>query len=174
MEFAKDYPVLCSCLLGAAGMLVGWKLKASCSPPPKSVDHCELHVATTAELATYKELLKPLGIKEILSFADGKYLGLGVAVPDLWLAALKSAPFTPVHIAFPACNRALVDTWYENALALGFLDNGPPGPRPEYHPAYYGAFVKDPVHGHNLEAVCHIPPLPFAYKGRPGRGAKHE
>ena len=27
---------------------------------------------------------------------------------------------------------------------------------PEYHPAYYGAFVRDPD-GNNVEAVCHGP-----------------
>lgn len=27
---------------------------------------------------------------------------------------------------------------------------------PEYHPAYYGAFVRDPD-GNNIEAVCHRP-----------------
>ena len=33
-------------------------------------------------------------------------------------------------------------------------DNGAPGPRPIYHPGYYGAFVLDPD-GNNVEAVCH-------------------
>jgi hypothetical protein len=27
---------------------------------------------------------------------------------------------------------------------------------PEYHPGYYGAFVRDPD-GNNVEAVCHAP-----------------
>jgi hypothetical protein len=27
---------------------------------------------------------------------------------------------------------------------------------PEYHPNYYGAFVRDPD-GNNVEAVCHSP-----------------
>jgi len=27
---------------------------------------------------------------------------------------------------------------------------------PEYHPNYYGAFVRDPD-GNNVEAVCHTP-----------------
>jgi hypothetical protein len=34
------------------------------------------------------------------------------------------------------------------------LDNGAPGPRPQYHANYYGAFVLDPD-GHDIEAVCH-------------------
>jgi hypothetical protein len=31
---------------------------------------------------------------------------------------------------------------------------GGPGPRPEYGPGYYAAFVRD-LDGHRLEAVCH-------------------
>lgn len=36
----------------------------------------------------------------------------------------------------------------------GARDNGAPGPRPEYHPGYYAAFVIDP-NGYRLEAVLH-------------------
>ena len=50
--------------------------------------------------------------------------------------------------------RADVDAFYRAALAAGGVDNGPPGLRPQYHPGYYGAFVRDPD-GHNVEAVCH-------------------
>jgi hypothetical protein len=41
-------------------------------------------------------------------------------------------------------------------VAAGGRDNGAPGPRPQYHPGYYGAFVLDPD-GNNVEAVCHKP-----------------
>ncbi len=60
----------------------------------------------------------------------------------------------PVHIAFCADERAQVDAFHAAALAAGGRDNGSPGPRPEYSPGYYGAFVLDPD-GHNLEAVFH-------------------
>jgi MYXO-CTERM domain-containing protein len=42
------------------------------------------------------------------------------------------------------------------ALAAGGTDNGPPGIREVYHPAYYTAFALDPE-GHNIEAVCFEP-----------------
>ena len=38
------------------------------------------------------------------------------------------------------------------ALTLGARDNGALGPRPQYEPGYFAAFVIDPD-GHNLEAV---------------------
>ena len=73
--------------------------------------------------------------------------------PDFWVH--EGTPQKPhVHIAFRADNRALVDAFYQAALAAGGKDNGPPGPRPHYHKDYYGAFVLDPD-GHNIEACCH-------------------
>jgi catechol 2,3-dioxygenase-like lactoylglutathione lyase family enzyme len=59
------------------------------------------------------------------------------------------------HLAFQARDRAMVDAFYQAALAAGGRDNGAPGVRP-YHPAYYGAFVLDPD-GNNIEAVYHGP-----------------
>nr|WP_070961650.1 VOC family protein [Hyphomonas sp. Mor2] len=58
------------------------------------------------------------------------------------------------HIAFLAKSRAVVDAFHAAALANGGSDEGPPGPRPHYHPNYYGAYVRDPD-GNKLQAVCH-------------------
>jgi len=57
------------------------------------------------------------------------------------------------HLAFQAQSRAMVDAFYEAALASGGTDNGPPGVR-AYHTGYYAAFVMDPD-GNNIEAVYH-------------------
>ncbi|HEX6722017.1 MAG TPA: VOC family protein [Burkholderiaceae bacterium] len=57
------------------------------------------------------------------------------------------------HIAFQALDRAMVDAFYQAALAHGGRDNGAPGER-AYHPGYYAAFVLDPD-GNNIEAVFH-------------------
>ncbi|MFD0738502.1 VOC family protein [Lysobacter koreensis] len=59
----------------------------------------------------------------------------------------------PTHLAFQAADRAMVDAFYQAALANGGTDNGAPGERP-YHPGYYAAFVIDPD-GNNIEAVYH-------------------
>jgi catechol 2,3-dioxygenase-like lactoylglutathione lyase family enzyme len=75
--------------------------------------------------------------------------------PQFWIGT-----GTPIrgrlHVAFAAKDRAAVRAFYDAAMAAGARDNGAPGLRPEYHPAYYGAFVLDPD-GHNVEAVCHLP-----------------
>lgn len=57
------------------------------------------------------------------------------------------------HLAFQAQDRAMVDRFYQAALAHGGQDNGAPGER-AYHPGYYAAFVLDPD-GNNIEAVYH-------------------
>ena len=58
-----------------------------------------------------------------------------------------------IHIAFQAHDRAMVDAFYQAAMAHGGRDNGAPGER-AYHPGYYAAFVLDPD-GNNIEAVFH-------------------
>lgn len=44
------------------------------------------------------------------------------------------------------------EAFYEAGLANGGTDNGEPGPRPNYGPTYYAAFVHDPE-GNNIEAM---------------------
>jgi catechol 2,3-dioxygenase-like lactoylglutathione lyase family enzyme len=62
-----------------------------------------------------------------------------------------------MHVAFRAPSADLVNAFHEAALAAGGSDNGAPGPRPQYHPRYHGAFVLDPD-GNNVEAVVHDGP----------------
>jgi catechol 2,3-dioxygenase-like lactoylglutathione lyase family enzyme len=59
-----------------------------------------------------------------------------------------------LHIAFHAGSREQVDAWWRALTEAGYRDDGPPGPRPEYSPSYYGAFVLDPD-GNSAEAVHH-------------------
>ena len=60
----------------------------------------------------------------------------------------------PRHWAFRATSTAQVDAFHAAGLAAGGTDDGPPGPRPNYHERYYGAFLIDPD-GNRVEAVCH-------------------
>lgn len=56
------------------------------------------------------------------------------------------------HIALEAAGRAAVDAAYEAGLANGGTDAGPPGPRPQYGPRYYAAYLRDPD-GLRIEVV---------------------
>jgi catechol 2,3-dioxygenase-like lactoylglutathione lyase family enzyme len=108
----------------------------------------------------YVRALAPLGYQLMMELPKEVTGGRGVAgfgvppKPDFWLAENATANNPPLHIAFRADSRAIVDAFYEAAIAAGGRDNGAPGPRPHYHANYYGAFVLDPD-GHNIEAVCH-------------------
>jgi catechol 2,3-dioxygenase-like lactoylglutathione lyase family enzyme len=106
----------------------------------------------------YERALEPLGIRKLMGPMYGA-VGFGSETehgpkPYFWIAARDRPPVSGAHIAFGARDTATVDAFYEAALAAGGTDNGPPGPRPIYHPGYYGAFVLDPD-GNNVEAVCH-------------------
>jgi len=63
-------------------------------------------------------------------------------------------PSVHVHFAFGVNGQDAVAAFHETATAAGYLSNGGPGERPEYHAGYYGAFVFDP-NSHNVEAVFH-------------------
>ena len=108
----------------------------------------------------YTQALAPLGYQMMMELPQEVTRGIGVCgfgvppKPDFWLHEHATANNPPVHIAFRADSRALVDAFYKAASAAGGRDNGAPGPRPHYHENYYGAFVLDP-HGNNIEAVCH-------------------
>jgi len=62
-----------------------------------------------------------------------------------------------LHLALVARSRDAVDAWWRAMTAAGHPDAGEPGPRPQYAPAYYGAFVSDPD-GNSVEAVHHDEP----------------
>jgi len=54
--------------------------------------------------------------------------------------------------AFRAPSRDAVTQAYEAALANGGTGEGAPGPRPQYAPDYFGAYVRDPE-GNKLHVV---------------------
>jgi len=127
------------------------------------IDHTGLSVSdATKSRRFYEKALAPLGYEVLMEipveFTGGAMvLGFGVRPkPDFWIH--EGTPQKPrLHVAFRADGRAIVDAFYEAAIAAGGTDNGLPGLRPQYHPDYYGAFVLDPD-GHNIEACCHNPP----------------
>jgi catechol 2,3-dioxygenase-like lactoylglutathione lyase family enzyme len=116
------------------------------------IDHLTLKVRDLSRAkALLSAALAPLGY-EVLMEHEG-VVGMGAdKKPDLWLAQDPDA--RPMHLAFAAPSRKAVDAFHAAALAAGARDNGGPGLRKEYHPAYYAAFVLD-QDGHNLEAVTH-------------------
>lgn len=119
------------------------------------IDHITLAVSNyEVSKNFYTAALKPLQYELIMEWE--MFGGFGVAgKPDFWIAA-KDSTLVPkgFHVAFRANSKEEVDAFYKAAMEAGGRDNGAPGPRPQYHDEYYGAFVFDPD-GHNVEAVFH-------------------
>lgn len=57
-----------------------------------------------------------------------------------------------LHVGFRAPSREHVDAFWRAGVEAGYRDDGPPGPRPQYLPDYYGSFLLDPD-GNSAEAV---------------------
>jgi len=126
------------------------------------IDHIGFPVSDfAASHAFYTAALAPIGIAPLVAITpeqsgSGSHAGFGSpGKPFFWIAD-DGTPAGATHIAFTVESRALVDGFYEAALAAGGRDNGAPGIRPHYHADYYAAFVRDPD-GNNIEAVCHRP-----------------
>lgn len=49
-----------------------------------------------------------------------------------------------VMVGFPARTRMEVDAFHAAAMAHGGTDEGAPGPRPQYGPDWYAAYMRDP------------------------------
>ena|SRR5258707_1129427 len=122
------------------------------------LDHVGIEVSDRERSkAFYEGALEPLGIRLLMEF-DGA-AGFGKETehgpkPFFWIHVRGRAVVSGAHVAFGARTPEQVDAFHAAALVAGGTDNGAPGPRPIYHPGYYGAFVLDPD-GNNVEAVCH-------------------
>lgn len=114
-------------------------------------------------LAFYRALMPVLGIAERFCDATRPWAGwqsepgprplLLIGVPS------DGQPHQPGNgqmTALLAASRDIVDRAHAVALASGGVCEGAPGPRPEYHPHYYGAYFRD-TEGNKLCVVCHIP-----------------
>jgi catechol 2,3-dioxygenase-like lactoylglutathione lyase family enzyme len=125
------------------------------------LDHLSIQTADPeASAAFYDAVLAPLGGRRVMDF--GPVIGYGPAEkPTFWIGPLGTGPLSPaqnreVHIAFLAASRSAVDAFVAAAVSTGAEVLHEARVWPEYHPNYYGGFVRDPD-GNNVEAVCHSP-----------------
>jgi catechol 2,3-dioxygenase-like lactoylglutathione lyase family enzyme len=120
------------------------------------IDHVSIQCADMAvSTAFYGAVLEPLGGQ--LLFEAGSAVGFGVPPrPTFWIGPRTGDGFRETHLAFVAPDRDAVTSFYEVAVANGAEVLHTPQVWPEYHPDYFGTFVRDPD-GNNVEAVCHSP-----------------
>jgi catechol 2,3-dioxygenase-like lactoylglutathione lyase family enzyme len=112
-------------------------------------DHVTLRVSDLpATELRFQALLDPLGMDE--TFSNRNFaLWDDFALTDV---DAEHPVTTRAHVAFVAPTRDAVDAFWQAGIDAGFADNGGPGPRSNYTPDYYGAFLLD-AEGNNLEAV---------------------
>jgi catechol 2,3-dioxygenase-like lactoylglutathione lyase family enzyme len=114
-------------------------------------DHVTIRASDrAAAVRFYDTVLRVIGVEP--RWTHDPYVGWG----DFSLAAATAEqPGTrQLHIAFAAPSRELVDEFWRVGMEAGYRDDGAPGPRPQYSPDYYGAFLLDPD-GNSAEAVHH-------------------
>jgi len=119
------------------------------------IDHLSIQCAdVAASAAFYDAVLPALGGARVMDF--GEVIGYGVPPrPEFWIGPRATGEgFRESHIAFVAPNREAVDAFVAAAESAGAEVLHRPRLWPEYHPGYYGGFVRDPD-GNNVEAVCH-------------------
>ena len=119
------------------------------------IDHVSIQCADVDRSAAfYDAALAPIGGKRVMDF--GNVIGYGSDdKPDFWIGPRATGEgFRESHLAFAASNVGAVDAFFRAAVDAGAEVLHEPRKWPEYHPGYYGAFVRDPD-GNNVEAVCH-------------------
>lgn len=119
------------------------------------IDHFGIQVDDfEASKAFYNDVLEPLGYAAVMDVGPAVGYGKGWH-PVFWIGrATDEIPNRQSHIAFEAPDRDAVVAFHDRAVAQGFESLHAPREWPEYHPGYYGAFVRDPD-GNNVEAVHH-------------------
>jgi catechol 2,3-dioxygenase-like lactoylglutathione lyase family enzyme len=122
----------------------------------------------------YDPVLKTLGYRRVMEFLPYA-IGYGESRerPEFWIQLPHNQqPATTgngVHVAFLAKSRQVVSKFHEAALKQGGSNGGEPGPRPDYGPSYYGAFIYD-LDGNKIEAMLIMPANP-ASKQPPKKGS---
>jgi catechol 2,3-dioxygenase-like lactoylglutathione lyase family enzyme len=126
------------------------------------LDHIGVQVADVeAAAAFYLRVFAPLGVREAMRIPSDRGLVVGLCGPDgaprFWLSPSTGGPSRELHVAFIAPSRAAVDEVHRAAVEAGAEVLHAPRVWPEYHPGYYGVFLRD-LDGNNVEAVHQEPP----------------
>lgn len=127
-------------------------------------DHVSITVSDIrAAERFYDAIMAALGVVKVGARED--WLGYGERArtehPERVYLSVRRGPRPEEaygrHWCFKAATRDQVDAFWHAGIAAGGRDEGAPGLR-QYHPSYYGAFLRDPD-GNRVEVVCHREPL---------------
>ena len=118
-------------------------------------DHIGLEVTDLERSARfYDALMFAIGGRRM--FEGPGAIAYGIDRAQLWLVArgrgVGRDRSSLGHVALTAAGKAAVDAAFAAAMANGGGDDGSPGPRPQYGPSYYAAYLTDPD-GYRVEVV---------------------
>lgn len=108
----------------------------------------------------YDAVMAPLGHVRCDQDLEGGNAtwGLDDPGPHLWVTkpfnGAVASPGNGTMFSLLAATRAQVDAVYAAAMAHGADSEGPPGPRPQYGPQFYAAYLRDPD-GNKFNVVCY-------------------
>jgi catechol 2,3-dioxygenase-like lactoylglutathione lyase family enzyme len=114
------------------------------------IDHVWVRVRDLEATTRFYEAVAPVVGVEVLE-RPGRLM---LTTESGTVSFVVGLPTENLHLAFGVGDVETVAAFHAAGLSGGGLDNGAPGERPEYHPGYYGAFLRDPD-GNNIEAVFH-------------------
>lgn len=120
------------------------------------IDHITIQVKDLeASRSFYEKVLGVIGYTQNITNDKKTFYGFGSGDAPIF-EIVQSTPEHPahkkIHVAFKAKNEEQVKKFYTTAIGNGAKDNGKPGPRKDYSPTYYAAFIID-LDDNNIE-IC--------------------
>src|SRR4051794_35013499 len=105
-----------------------------------ALDHVSLPVRRLASARKfYQAALGAIGMK--INLDVGGAFGMGSKQEKIFWISQKRGATGGAHHAFRVSRRADVEAFHRAGLGAGGTDHGAPGPRPNYGPHYYAAFL---------------------------------
>ena len=127
----------------------------------QALDHVSITVRDLPRSARfYDSVMSALGVKKVYQREDAVGYGERNRADDdghSYFSVYRSDSANVDrrrHWCFRAQSAAQARAFHAAGLAAGGRDAGAPGLRPDYHAAYYAAFLEDPE-GNRVEAVFH-------------------
>jgi catechol 2,3-dioxygenase-like lactoylglutathione lyase family enzyme len=122
------------------------------------IDHISICVRNLDRAARfYEAVLATIEYKKLQ--VQPHSIGFGKTYSEFWINLRSDMPQLAAdsggHVALRARSSVAVDAFYAAALAAGATPDGAPGPRSEYSPGYYAAFIRDPD-GNRIEVVTFL------------------
>jgi catechol 2,3-dioxygenase-like lactoylglutathione lyase family enzyme len=120
-----------------------------------NIDHVGYEVTDLkASARFYDAIFGALGARRVHDTEHA--VAWGITEPVFWITARHAPAPGYGHVALRGVGKAAVDAAYAAALEAGGRDDGPPGPRPQYGPRYYAAYLRDPD-GLRVEVMASYP-----------------